>query len=522
MKSSMGVAMLVSGAAGFVALSYEIVWYRVFSFYTWSSAATFGVLLGVYLFGIAIGSLVSRRFCATRSSAGTAAELAPLAAFFGAANTLSYFVVPIMLRSMGIVAEAIVWPITVALAAGAMGAVLPQTSHFAIPADDKAGQRVSYLYVANIVGSTTGSLLTGFVLLDKLPIAKVCLVISLVGYAVCAALFAFSKRWVTGGIGFAVAGAMLVVFGGPGFFDRVWEHMYWKDKLDAETRFQQVVENKHGVIGVTADNTVIGGGAYDGRISTSLMPDRNGIKRAYGLGAMHAAPHEVLMVGLASGAWCQVIIHNPEVVHVTAVEINSGYLEIIAKHDEVKSLLQNPKLTIEIDDGRRWLQRHPDRKFDAIVMNTTYNWRAHSTNLLSEEFMGLIRQHMNAGGIFFFNTTSAPEAAKTAMTVFPHGLRVYNFVAVSDSPMSFDKDRWRKLLTTYEIDGKKVLDLDTELGQQTLGWLMDWADSVNSAPDDESIERRESMLARIADARIVTDDNMATEFAKPLRRPVAY
>ena len=54
MKSSMSVAVLVSAAAGFVALSYEIVWYRVFSFYTWSAAATFGVLLGVYLLGIAL------------------------------------------------------------------------------------------------------------------------------------------------------------------------------------------------------------------------------------------------------------------------------------------------------------------------------------------------------------------------------------------------------------------------------------------------------------------------------------
>jgi hypothetical protein len=209
-------------------------------------------------------------------------------------------------------------------------------------------------------------------------------------------------------------------------------------------------------------------------------------------------------------------------VHLTAVEINGGYRDIIANHDEVKSLLSNPKLALEIDDGRRWLQRHPDRKFDAIVMNTTYNWRAHSTNLLSEEFMSIIRAHLLPGGIFFFNTTSAPEAAKTAFTIFPHGLRVYNFVAVSDSPMSFDRDRWRELLVTYTIDGKKVLDLDTELGQQTLGWLMEWADSVNGVPDEESIERRESMLARLADARVVTDDNMATELSKPLRRPVAY
>jgi spermidine synthase len=519
--SSMSVAVLVSAAAGFVALSYEIVWYRVFSFYTWSAAATFGVLLGVYLLGIALGSFASRLFCRNRKQAGDASELAPLAAFFGAANTLAYFVVPIALRTMGIETEAVVWPLAVALAAGAMGAVLPLTSHFAIAPDNHAGARLSYLYVANIAGSTFGSLLTGFVLLDRLPIAKVCLVISLAGYAVCAALFVLSRRAVALGVGLSAAAASMAIFGGPGFFDRVWEHMYWKDKLEADTHFQQVIENKHGVIAVTTDNTVIGGGAYDGRISTGLMPDRNGIKRAYGLGAMHASPRNVLMIGLASGAWAQVIVNHPKLEHLTAVEINDGYVEIIRQHEEVASILQNPKMTIEIDDGRRWLQRHPERKFDAIVMNTTWNWRAHSTNLLSEEFMQIARSHLEPGGIFYFNTTSAPEAAKTALTVFPHGLRVYNFIAVSDSSIVFDKARWQSLLTTYQIDGKPVLDMESEGGREIYGWLVAWADSVDQAPADEGLERRESMLARIPNARIVTDDDMATEFVIPLRRPEA-
>lgn len=521
MKSSMRVAVLVSAAAGFVALSYEIVWYRVFSFYTWSSAATFGVLLGVYLFGIAIGSLASRLFCRNLDVVGDASELVPLAAFFGAANTLAYFVVPIALRTMGIATEAVVWPIIVAVAAGAMGAVLPLTCHFAIAPDDRAGARLSYLYVANIAGSTVGSLLTGFVLLDALPIAEVCLVISLVGYAVCAALFIASRRAIVLGAGAAAGLAAMAIFGGPGFFDRVWEHMYWKEQLTADMRFQQVVENKHGVIAVTDDNTVIGGGAYDGRISTGLTPDRNGIKRAYGLGAMHASPRDVMMIGLASGAWAQVIVNHPALERLTAVEINSGYLEIIRKHAEVASILENPKLTIEIDDGRRWLQRHSERKFDAIVMNTTWNWRAHSTNLLSEEFMQLARAHLLPGGIFYFNTTSAPEAAKTALTVFPHGLRVYNFIAVGDSPIAFDKARFQTLLSTYRIDRKPVLDLESENDRKVLGWLLEWADTVNDSPADESIERGESVLARLQSARIVTDDDMATEFVKPLRRPPA-
>jgi len=37
------------------------------------------------------------------------------------------------------------------------------------------------------------------------------------------------------------------------------------------------------------------------------------------------------------------------------------------------------------------------RKFDMIVMDTTYHWRAHSTNLLSVEFLNLARKFLMGG-----------------------------------------------------------------------------------------------------------------------------
>ena len=69
-------------------------------------------------------------------------------------------------------------------------------------------------------------------------------------------------------------------------------------------------------------------------------------------------------------------------------------LEIAADLPEVASVLSNPKVSIVTDDGRRWLRLHPDRKFDAIVSNTTWHFRANVTNLLSAEFLDLIGQHL--------------------------------------------------------------------------------------------------------------------------------
>src|ERR1035437_7506911 len=121
---------------------------------------------------------------------------------------------------------------------------------------------------------------------------------------------------------------------------------------------------------------VFGGGVYDGRFNTDMMHDSNELFRAFAVSGMQPEPRHVLMIGLASGSWAQVIANTPNVEDLTIVEINPGYLSLIRKHPEVASVLTNPRVHVVIDDGRRWMFGHPERRFDLIVMNTTFNWRA--------------------------------------------------------------------------------------------------------------------------------------------------
>ena len=164
--------------------------------------------------------------------------------------------------------------------------------------------------------------------------------------------------------------------------------------------------------------------------------------------------------------------HHPQVEHLTIVEINPGYLPLIRQVPEVASLLQNPKVDIEIDDGRRWLIRNPDRKFDAIIMNTSHHWRSNASNLLSVEFLQLIRRHLNPGGVHFYNTTDSMEAMLTGVSVFPFGMRVANFLTVSDAPLQLDANRWLEVLLQYKIDGKPVLDMSRDKDRRRLREVM--------------------------------------------------
>lgn len=512
------ISLIVAAVAGFIALSYEILWYRVISYASWGLPGAFGLLLAAYLFGLAIGSRVAGAFCKEREQA--ADTLRALAAFTFVANLVAWLVVP----AFGWTSKRWDWPpalIAVALAAALLGAILPLVAHFGIKPDDKAGANLSYVYLANIVGSACGSLITGFVFFDLWPIQTLGLVIALIGMGLVLGLLLMSSFRGRRAAFFTLAGAcVLLIKATPVAYDRIYERLQYKWAFDeASTRFLDIVETKSGVITVTQDGTVYGGGAYDGKVSTSVRWDRNGIFRAYTVGALHPAPKNVLMIGLATGAWAQVVANLPPVEKLRVVEINPGYLTLIAKYDQVKSVLTNPKVDITIDDGRRWLNRHPGERFDFIVMNTTWNWRASSTNLLSVEFLELVRAHLAPGGILLFNTTSSDDVKKTAATVFPHAMRVYNFMAVSDAPFTFDKERWRRTLLTTVIDGEHVFDATDEESRKALDELVDYADSIHESPREDGLESRESVLATTtaAGALVITDDNMLPEWRKVLR-----
>jgi predicted membrane-bound spermidine synthase len=508
----MPVALGLAAVSGFISLAYEIVWCRLYAFASGDAAPCFAILLGSYLAGIALGSVgirdVSRRtlLAIPRASIGLLANLIIWA------GVISFLVAPILAT---VVHQHLVYQLTlplVALAAGLLGASLPLLSHAAISPGDSAGQGLSFLYVANIIGSATGSFAVGFILMNHLSLQNISTLLLVTSLSLTAFLLiqgsAYGRRLAIAGV---VCGIALVVYATP-LYAQLYERllMYKEPNLP----FQHIVENRSGVITVSGDGTVYGGGVYDGRFNTDLSHDTNGIYRAFALSALQHEPREVLMVGLSSGSWAQVIVNHPSVVRLTIVEINPGYPEIISRYPAVASLLTNPKVTIVIDDGRRWLVSHPERTFDLTVMNTSVHQRAHSSNVLSVEFLELVKRHLNPGGVHYYNTTFSEGALHSGISVFAHGLRISNFLVVSDSPLCLDQQLWRQRLARYTIDGAPVINAGDPLGQQTLDriWSLLEESPQPRAPLADGSESGESLHRRLAGAPVITDDNMGSEW----------
>jgi spermidine synthase len=498
------IAVVVSGLAGFIALAYEILWYRAISYAFKDKAPAFAGLLGFYLAGIAFGSYISRAVCSHARGEDSKKRLQILAGFVVAANVFGFLVLPV--TSFLARLEMVLGLPLLFLSAALLGATFPLVSDLAVKPDSRAGGGISLLYLSNIVGSTLGSFLVGYVLMDRWSTREIAVFLALAGLLLAASiLIASAPHLRTVALTLAVSAAMALTIWGSArpLFDGLYERLEEKRHYVPGDRYKYTVETKSGIITVKTDDTMLGGGVYDGKFSTDLIHDRNTILRPFSMSLWHPAPRHVLMIGLSTGSWAQVIANHPQVEELTIVEINPGYLKLIPKYAAVASLLQNPKVSIVIDDGRRWLVRNRDARFDVIVMNSSYHWRAQVTHVLSTEFLRLARSHLNPGGVFFYNTTDSKAVQRTGVTVFAHGLMISNCLAVSDSPIVLDIHRWKQIIMDYRINNLLVLPVESPDSQHKLSELV----SLFS-----SLEGTDQIRKRTAGARIITDDNMATEW----------
>jgi hypothetical protein len=147
-----------------------------------------------------------------------------------------------------------------------------------------------------------------------------------------------------------------------------------------------------------------------------------------------------------------------------------------------------------------------------IFQNSAEHWRAHSTNLLSVEYLRLIRRHLAQNGVFHYNTTWSQDALYTAFTEFPYGMRVVSFAAVSDAPMRFDAARFLEVVRGFRIDGSPVMDLTRPADRASFDSLALFATSLDRPPVEFGLEWRTSTLSRLTGAKTVTDDNMLPEW----------
>jgi len=504
------VALVLAVLAGAVSLSQEILWVRVVTFMTGGVPEAFGYTLGSFLIGIAAGAVAGRRACVLRSDGCTDGRMdgAAVAGWMLLASAL-LFLVSLPLAGWLAARELDVFVfVLIALTAAASGGVFPIVCGLVSGAGG-AGRAVSWVYLCNIIGATAGSLLTGFVLLDLLPLqgATIAVVVAGAGAAAFAFLAAPARRY--GGMLLCSGVALVALMAGAPLFAGFLESLQYQRDLPRDQPFKLVLQNRHGIITIDraqlpgGADVIYGGGIYDGKFAVDPCSP-NGIYRCYMIAALHSEPNSVLEIGLSSGSWTAALLRHEAVQDMQVVEINPDYVEAMRGYPENAALLDDPRVDIHIDDGRRWLGLQPDSvAFDLILMNTSFHWRSYVTGLLSVDFLRLCKRRLKPGGVMFYNTTGSDDVVRTAAEVFEHVTMVGNFVAVSDRPFDIaGAARREQLLRFRDSDGESTFlrtpEFRAELDRLTAMELPELGEAMRASSEH----------------RVITDDNMACEFGR--------
>ena len=461
------LAWILAFFTGFLSLSQEILWVRLVGFETGGIPKSFAFVLGLFLFGVALGASLGKNAC-NRGGAHPGRFAARALLVGGIVDLLLPRVLGALPNSyLFLIAVTVLVPFTAACKA----VVFPVAHHLGSTlVSGKLGTSVSRVYFLNIVGSTLGPIVTGFVLLDSLS---------------------FTEVWNLVGLGSLIAAATIYGYLASGVVPRI-------ATLRGVNRQGVVHASQGGELG----DVVYGGNIYDGRVNVSLVVNSNRIDRVYLLSLLHPEPRRVLVIGLSGGSWTRVLSAFPAVDRIDVVEINPAYLDLIKGYPDVSPLLDDPRVVVHIDDGRRWLRRNPGAPYDLVVINATFHWRQYATSLLSREFMSEVLGRLAPGGILAFNATGSLDAFRTATEVFPFAARWSNFIYASDHDFRPGLDGTGEPLWRLALDKVPLLDRSRPADQDAVTTLL--KEEFAEYADDETRAGRAGV--------VVTDANMVTEF----------
>jgi spermidine synthase len=446
-------ALVILFFSGLAALIYEVAWTRVLTLVIGSSTYAFTLMLATFLAGIALGSVLIRRYAANRKpglgllaacqvligvlALATAAAFGSLpdafVALFGAVgDNYSLFLVANFLLCFLVMVPATLF----------MGASFPVASALVVEHFGNSGQRIGLLYAGNTVGAILGAFLAGFVLLPKLGIRDTLVATIHINLAcgLVLSLFVLARerrgRNLLAPALSASCILLLALVWQPGW-DRLkmtsgpyaYAVQYQKMPIDARlARIEQLYYRE----GPMATVSVIQEGrhvrlAVDGKTDAGNFRDMTTQVIAGHLPLLvKPEARDVLVIGHASGITAGAVGRHA-VASIDCVEIEPAMREASRFFDaENYHIADDPRFNLIVDDARSYVLT-ARKKYDVIISEPSNPWQSGSSRLFTLEAFQNARARLKEGGLmaqwmhlYGVDVETFRLVVRTFLSVFPH------------------------------------------------------------------------------------------------------
>jgi predicted membrane-bound spermidine synthase len=380
------LALLFIG--GLSSMGAEVVWIRQFTPYVGTMVYAFAAILGVYLISTFSGSWVYRRWSRRHASEDTLiwvlVGLAALLPLLTADPSVGLWQrIPKIRVFMGVVRVGL----GIAPFSALLGFLTPMlVDRWSGGDPDKAGRA----YAVNVVGCILGPLLSGFVLLPFINERWVLFIFSLPWLMV-----GFNPGWWTGRSAQKAAGGWRLR---ASYAAAALALVLVLTTESFETQFAKRAILRDN----TATTVAVGEGMYkqllvNGRGMTGLTPITK-MMAHLPLASLDLPPHNALVVCFGMGTTYRSMLSWG--IPTTAVELVPAVPRLFwYYHSDAAQLLRSPLSHVEIDDGRRYLER-TSQQYDVIAIDPPPPVESAASSLLySTEFYATIKRRLKPGGI---------------------------------------------------------------------------------------------------------------------------
>jgi spermidine synthase len=447
-----GFVFAAAAVVGFAFLLMELVWYRMLAPLLGGTTFTFGLILGVALFGIGCGSFAyatgrRQRASLTGFALCSALEALALAVPFAVGDRVALFALfTRQLGSIGFSGYVLSWCLVAGFvvfpAAFASGVQFPLLISLLGEGRANVGRHVGRAYAWNTVGSILGSLAGGFGFLPFLTAQGTWRLAVGVLITLVIATLIQAKRPGIAAVPVAitaVAAVALLFSEGPTAF--------WRQTPIGAGRADQAKMNPNKVIDFMHTRQRTTFWEADGLESSVSVADSDGfafvingkgdgharldagtqIMGAVLAGLLHPHPRTAVVVGLGTGTTAGWLAALPGMQHVDVVEIEPAIRHVAELCTPVnRDVLHDPKVTVVLGDGREFLLTHRGQ-YDVISAEPSNPYRAGIASLFTSEFYRACRTRLAPGGMFIqFLQAYEVDAATirtvyaTITSVFPH------------------------------------------------------------------------------------------------------
>lgn len=474
------VILLVVFLSGLASLAYEVIWTRTLIFILDSFVYSFSIMLGTFLTGIAVGSLVLSALAGKVRRGHFVLGVLFVLIGFSALATIPFFAeltawkkayLDSLSENVAFDAPApwakyvlfkfMVSSLIMAVPTLLMGAAFPLALRLYTTTLTAIGKKIGTVYASNTVGAILGSFVAGFVLIPFLGLRNALILVTGVSVFTGMLLFFTHRPWpASRRLVWCLVPAVLfaaAVFVLP---TDVYQKIFQKAQKDFELVYYDedptatVTAHKRGERVIININGLNVAGTGFNFLTTQKM-------QAHLALLLHPGVERALQIGFGSGGTCYSVSLHESIRDIDCVELCEGVIKaasyFLPSNHEV---LKNPKVHLTIEDARNFVMATTHR-YDLILSDSVHPTYAGNGTLYSKDYFALCKKILKPGGFVSFwlpdyllSPTDYKTIIKTFQSEFPYvmiwyvnnAIEAYTIVIGKTEPIEIDLKRLREKL----------------------------------------------------------------------------